>query len=106
MQTSDLPDLTTKFNPLHGQVLILPQKQEAERKVGSILLAGYGSTFAVGVVLAAGPGRCLESGPLMPMLVKRGDTVFYHPDTAIDHRIDGQLYHLVNYESLVGYVQG
>jgi co-chaperonin GroES (HSP10) len=105
MQTSDLPDLATKFNPLHGLILVLPSKEEAEMKVGSIVMFGPGSTFASGIVLATGPGRCLESGPLMVIAVKRGDTVFYYADNATDHRIDGQLYHLVNYENLVGYAR-
>lgn len=100
---NNLPDISAEFNPLHGIIVILPLKSETERVVNGIVLAGYGNALAKGVVVAAGPGRTLESGPEMPIAVKRGHTVYYNKDAALDHRIGDQTYHLVSYESISGF---
>lgn len=97
----DLPQVFDKFTPLHGNVLVLPLKDE-EKKVGLIHLAGYESSFARGVVIDRGPGRRLESGPVAEMEICRGDVVFYSAGSAADIRIEGDLFHLLSYESLVG----
>jgi chaperonin GroES len=65
------------LKPLGDRVVVRPSAEE-DVTVGGILLPDTAQKRPhEGEVLAVGPGRILDSGRLIPVAVKVGDTVIY-----------------------------
>ncbi len=67
-----------KIKPLSDNVLIEPEKEEEKTK-GGILLPDTAEKGRPekGKVVAVGPGKTNSAGKLIPMEVKKGDTVLF-----------------------------
>jgi chaperonin GroES len=62
--------------PLSDRILVKPDKEE--EKVGSIIIGKDAASRPLrGTVVAVGPGRTLETGTLIPMSLRPGDTVMF-----------------------------
>ncbi len=65
------------LNPVNDRVFVQREKAE-EKSAGGIVLPNAAKSAPLrGVVVAAGPGRVLENGTQVPLIVKVGDTVYY-----------------------------
>ncbi len=67
-----------KIKPLADNILIEPEKEEEKTK-GGILLPDTAEKGRPekGKVIAVGPGKMSSSGKIIPMEVKKGDTVLF-----------------------------
>ncbi len=67
-----------KIKPLADNILIEPEKEEEKTKSGILLpdTAEKGRPEK-GKVIAVGPGKMSSSGKMIPMEVKKGDTVLF-----------------------------
>lgn len=67
-----------KIRPLADNILIEPEKEEEKTKSGILLpdTAEKGRPEK-GKVIAVGPGKMSSSGKIIPMEVKKGDTVLF-----------------------------
>jgi chaperonin GroES len=65
------------LQPLGDRVVVRPSEGEAETAGGIVLPHTAQKRPHGGEVLAVGPGRILDSGRLIPVAVKVGDTVIY-----------------------------
>ena len=63
--------------PIADKLMVRPLNNESRTKTGIIIPDSAKNPMLIGEVLAAGPGRHSETGKLIPMEVKAGDTVFY-----------------------------
>ena len=77
-----------RFKPLHDRVVIEPLDRE-EKTAGGIIVPDTAQEKPMrGNVLVTGPGARGEDGALLPMEVKRGDTVLYGKFSGTEVNID------------------
>lgn len=57
----------------------------------------------LGIVLAVGPGKMLDSGIVAPMEISVGDTVLFNQHTTIKFNFDGKDYFTIKAEDVIGY---
>jgi chaperonin GroES len=76
------------FRPLHDRVVIEALEQE-EKTPGGIIVPDTAQEKPMrGKVLVTGPGARGEDGALIPMEVKKGDTVLYGKYSGTEVKID------------------
>jgi chaperonin GroES len=66
---------TTQVRPLEDRVLVKPLEAETKTASGIFLPESAKERPMQGKVVATGPGKMLDNGTRMTMLVKKGDTV-------------------------------
>ena len=70
--------MLTTLRPLQDRLLVQRIEGNEEKTVGGIIIPDAAKEKAqTGKVLAAGPGRLTPEGKLIPMQVKKGDTIFF-----------------------------
>ena len=83
---------TRKLRPLDDRVVVEPFEPE-ERTAGGIVLPDSAREKPQqGKVIAAGPGKFLESGERGQMSLKVGDKVFYGKYSGNEIELDGTTY--------------
>lgn len=90
------------LQPLGDKVLV--ELSQEPQKVGSIFLSESVSKDTVkGVISAVGPGeRSVQTGEVLPMSVKVGDTVLLSSYVGNDFKLDNKEYKLVKENELLG----
>lgn len=67
-----------KLRPLQDRVLVQRIEEVAEKTTGGIFIPDTAKEKAqMGKVLAVGTGRVTSEGKVIPLQVKKGDTVFF-----------------------------
>jgi chaperonin GroES len=91
--------------PLDDRVLV--KRGEAEEKTaGGIVLPDTAKEKPQrGKVIAAGPGRMLDSGKRGSMSVKAGDEVFYGKYSGTEIKIDGKEYVILKESDVLAVVE-
>ena len=79
-----------KFRPLHDRVVIKRIEAEAKSAGGIIIPDTVKEKPQQGEVVAVGPGGRDESGKLIPIDLKAGDTVLFGKWSGTEVKIDGQ----------------
>lgn len=79
-----------KLEPLDDRVVILPAKAETQTPGGIVIPDVAKEKSQRGEVLAVGPGRLLESGQRVALLVKPGDVVLFQRYAGTEIEVDGQ----------------
>lgn len=88
-----------KIQPLHDQVLIEPMSAEQKLKSGIVLPdTADKEKPQQGKVVAAGPGKMLDSGKRQALGVKKGDVVLFTKYGPHEIKIDDKEY-LIAHES-------
>ena len=78
-----------KFRPLHDRVVVEPLEAE-EKTAGGIIIPDTAKEKPMqGKVLAVGSGNRDETGKLVALDVKKGDTVLYGKWSGTEVKIDG-----------------
>ena len=72
---------------------IIVREIKEDRSAGGILLPDSRvPTAAVGEVIALGDGMITTSGVVIPLAVKVGDRVVFHPDSAMPFHFKGEMF--------------
>jgi chaperonin GroES len=80
-----------KLHPLEDRIVVRPNDAEAKTASGLVIPDTAKEKPQQGEVLAAGPGRRAENtGDLIPLGVKVGDTVVYSEYGGTEITIDGE----------------
>ena len=80
----------TQLNPMADRVVIRPIDEDKVTKSGIILPDTVKERPLEGEVVAAGPGRRLDSGKLLEMDLKTGDKVIYSKYSGTELTVDGE----------------
>ena len=80
----------TQLNPMADRVVIRPIDEDKVTKSGIILPDTVKERPLEGEVVAAGPGRRLDSGKLLEMDLKTGDKVIYSKYSGTELTVDGK----------------
>ena len=78
-----------KFRPLHDRVVVKRVDEDTKTKGGIIIPETAQEKPMQGKVIAVGPGGRDESGKLVPLDVKKGDTVLFGKWSGTEVKIDG-----------------
>jgi len=78
------------FTPLHDRVLVRRVEGEEKTKGGLIIPDSAKEKPAEGEIVACGEGARKDSGELIPMGVKPGQTVLFGKWSGTEVKIDGE----------------
>jgi len=93
-----------KLRPIADHVVILPLEAE-DRTAGGIVLPDTAKEKSTkGEVVAAGSGRLLPSGKLVPLAVKAGDKVIYSKYSGSEVKIEGKEYKIVQESEILAII--
>ena len=82
--------MSCPLEPTEDRILVTPFDPEKRSRGGIIIPDGVSQDKPrVGVVIAKGPGRLLESGQLIPVPFAVGDRVLFGKYSGSDFQVDG-----------------
>jgi chaperonin GroES len=95
-----------KFRPLHDRVVV--KRIDAEEKTaGGIIIPDTAKEKpSQGEIIAVGPGGRDESGKLIPIDLKAGDTVLFGKWSGTEVKIDGEDLLIMKEDDIMGVVEG
>jgi len=94
-----------KLQPLHDRIILEADAKEDKTAGGNLLPDTAKEKPQKGKVLAAGPGKKLDSGKLVPMDVKVGDAVLYGKYSGTEVTLDGKEYIILRQEDVLAVLQ-
>ena len=93
------------LKPLDDRIVV-EQSAAEEKTAGGIVLPDTAKEKPQrGKVLAAGPGRLLDSGERGRLSVKVGDEVFYGKYSGTDVEVDGQKFVILRETDILGVLE-
>ena len=84
-----------KIKPLGDRVVLEAEEKEETTRSGIVLPDTAKEKPQEGRIVAAGPGRRLDSGELVALEVKVGDKVLYAKYSGTEVKLDGKEYLIV-----------
>jgi len=94
-----------KFRPLEDRVLVM-QSESEEMTAGGIVLPDTAREKPQrGQVVAAGPGKLLDSGERGALDVKVGDEVYYGKYAGTEVEMDGEKYVILRENDILAVVE-
>jgi chaperonin GroES len=97
--------LPMKFRPLHDRVVIRRAEGDIKSKGGIIIPDNAKEKPQEGEVIAVGPGSRDESGKLIPLDVKAGDSVLFGKWSGAEVKIDGEDLLIMKETDVMGIVE-
>ena len=94
-----------KLRSLHDKVLVKRTEEDETSSGGIILSAAAKEKPSQGEVIAVGPGKKLESGDLVPVNVKAGDTVIFGQYGGNEVKLDGEDYLILSESDIFGVIE-
>ena len=93
-----------KFRPLHDRVAIRRIKEDTKSKGGILIPETAREKPVEGEVVAVGPGRRDESGKLIPVDVRAGETILFGKWSGTEVKIDGEDLLIIQESEIMGVV--
>ena len=94
-----------KIRPLYDRLIVRRVAEEEKTKGGIIIPDTAKDKPTEGVVVAAGKGRLLEDGKVIPMDVKQGDRILFSKYAGNEVKIDGVEYLIMREEDVLGIIE-
>ena len=91
-----------KVRPLHDRVVIKRIEEQETVRGGIIIPDTAKEKPQEGEVVAAGSGKRLESGQVLPLEVKAGDRVLFGKYSGTEIKLDGQDYLILREDEILG----
>ncbi|MCG8624770.1 MAG: co-chaperone GroES [Proteobacteria bacterium] len=93
-----------KFRPLHDRVLVERVEEDSKTASGIIIPDTAKEKPQQGKIIAVGSGSRDETGKLVPLDVKAGDTILFGKYSGTDVKIDGSEYLIMRESDIFGVV--
>ena len=94
-----------KFRPLHDRVVVKRVDEDTKTKGGIIIPETAQEKPMQGKIIAVGPGARDESGKLVPLDVKKGDTVLFGKWSGTEVKIDGDELLIMKESDIMGILE-
>jgi chaperonin GroES len=94
-----------KLKPIRDRIVIKLLEAETVTKSGLVIPDAAAEKPSQGEVLAAGGGRVIEDGTVVPMVIKEGDRVLFSKHAGQTVKIDGQEYLIMREDDVMAIVQ-
>jgi chaperonin GroES len=91
-----------KVRPLHDRVLIKRVEEQETVRGGIIIPDTAKEKPQEGEVVAAGTGKRLENGTVIPLEVKEGDRVLFGKYSGTEIKVDGNDYLILREDEILG----
>ena len=96
--------MAIKVRPLHDRIIV-QRLEEDEQQVGGIIIPDTAKEKPQqGKVMAAGKGKVKEDGGILPMDVKKGDTILFGKYSGQEIKLDGDDYLIMREDEVLGVV--
>ena len=95
-----------KLRPLDDRVVIKPAEQEETTAGGIVLPANAQEKQQKGEVVAAGPGKLLDSGDRAPLSVQVGDQVIFGKYAGSDLKVGDDEVKILRESEILGKIVG
>ena len=95
-----------KVKPLHDRVLIKRIEEQETVRGGIIIPDSAKEKPQEGEVIAAGSGKRLEDGKVLPLEVKAGDRVLFGKYSGTEIKLDDQEYLIIREDEILGITSG
>jgi len=94
------------IKPLHDHVIVKPITEDEVTKSGIVLPDTVDKEKPMeGEVIAAGPGRRMDSGEVAPMSVSAGDKVLFTKYAPDEVEVDGEEYLVIEEDKILGVIK-
>ena len=94
-----------RVKPLHDRILVKRLEEKELRKGGIIIPDTAKEKPQEGEVVAAGNGKRLEDGKLVPLEVKAGDRILFGKYSGSEIKIDGIEYLIMREDEVLGVLE-
>ena len=94
-----------KIRPLGDRILLKRIEEEDKSKGGIIIPDSAKEKPQEGKVVAAGKGRLLEDGKLVPLEVKKGDRVLFGKYSGTEVKLVGEEHLIVREDDILGIIE-
>ena len=93
------------IKPLHDRV-VLKRLDEERTSAGGIVIPDNATEKPIrGTVIAIGPGKMLTDGKIIPLALKKGDTVVFGKYAGTEIKLDGQDFIVMREEDIMGIIE-
>ncbi len=93
------------LRPLHDRILV-KRIEEEEKSVGGIIIPDTAKEKPQqGEVIAAGTGKTLENGTIVPMQLKKGDKILFGKYSGSEVKVDGVEYLIMREDDVLGIIE-
>ncbi len=93
------------IRPLHDRVVIKRLDEERTSAGGIVIPDSAAEKPVRGTVVAVGNGKMLADGKVVPLAVKKGDTVVFGKYSGTEIKLDGQEVIVMREEDILGIVE-
>ena len=93
-----------KLRPLHDRLLVERVEQEEQKRGGIIIPDSAKEKPMEGIVAAAGSGKRLENGTVVPLDVKEGDRILFGKYAGNEVKIEDKEYLIVREEEVLAVI--
>ena len=93
-----------KVRPLHDRLLVRRIEEKETVKGGIIIPDTAKEKPQEGEVIAAGSGKLLDNGNIVPLAVKAGDKILFGKYSGTDIKIDGEEYLILREDEVLAIV--
>ena len=94
-----------KIRPLHDRVILKRMEEETTSAGGIVIPDSAAEKPQRGEIVAAGTGKRLESGEIIPLDVKIGDTVLFGKYSGTEVKLDGSELLVMREEDIMGVIE-
>lgn len=94
-----------KFRPLHDRVVVKRVDSETKSAGGIIIPDTAAEKPMQGKIIAVGPGARAESGEIVKLDVKKGDTVLFGKWSGTEVKIDGDDLLIMKESDIMGVIE-
>lgn len=94
------------LQPLHDRIVVEAAAKEEKTASGIILPDSAQEKPLKGTVIAAGPGKRLDSGQLAPIGVNVGEVVLYGKYAGTEVTVDGKDYIILRADDVLAVLEG
>jgi chaperonin GroES len=94
-----------KLNPIRDRLLVRPIEEDTVTKSGIVIPDNAQEKPSRGLVVAAGTGRLLDNGTIVPLVVKAGDTVLYGKYAGTGVKLDNEEHIVMKEDDVLAIVQ-
>ena len=91
-----------KIRPLHDRVIVKRLEEERKTASGIVIPDTAKEKPQEAEVMAAGRGKRLEDGTVVPLDVKVGDRILFGKYSGSDIKIDGEEYLILREDEVLG----
>jgi chaperonin GroES len=94
-----------KIRPLHDRVILKRMEEETTSSGGIVIPDSAAEKPSRGKVISIGKGKRLDSGEIVPLDVKVGDTVLFGKYSGTEVKVNGEDLLVMREEDIMGVIE-